>query len=177
MRNLCLSLILIILLLLSACTPAVTPDDGRCELYLQVLEDLWNIDAGLNSDNGLKYLGVDLSGLTHLAQSDRAAIARQFAGKHELILVEGTWEELCDEGYIDRERLVWTDGILFTITTNEEAVSSLPGANSSDGTSASTTFDAQKWRSGIGAILLRDCTAQRDGNGVWSYSLGRMLIS
>lgn len=175
MRTLRLWLIMIILLLLCACTPAATPDDGRCGYYLQVLEDLWNTDAGLNSDDDLEYLGVDLSGLTHLAPSERAAIARRFAENHELTLVEGTWEKLCDEGYIDRERLVWNDGILFTIVTNEEAVASM--LNTNDNPTAFTAFDAQKWRSGIGAIFWNDCVAQRDGNGVWFYSVGSKAIS
>ena len=85
--------------------------DDRCALYLKVLEDLWEVDSGLNG--GLTYIGVDLS-QTSLSDSERAAVAWAFAGRHGGELVTGTWDELADQGYIDRENLYWEDGILFS---------------------------------------------------------------
>ena len=143
--------------------------DDRCALYLQVLEDLWEVDSGLNS--GLTYIGVDLSE-TSLSESERSAVAWAFAGKHGGELVTGTWEELADQGYIDRENLYWEDGILFSITEKTEPVYFMP-----EGMTA-VTFDAEKWRSGLGAYFFCECTAVQTAAGHWDdYSTGSEAIS
>ena len=140
--------------------------DDRCALYLQVLEDLWEVDSGLNGD--VTYIGVDLS-QTSLSDSERAAVAWAFAGRHGGELVTDTWDELADQGYIDWENLYWEDGILFSITEKEmEGVYSL----------TPVTFDAQKWRSGLGAYFFCDCTSVQTAGGHWDgYSIGSEAIS
>ena len=143
--------------------------DDRCALYLQVLEDLWEVDSGLNGD--LTYIGVDLS-RTSLSDSERSAVAWAFAGKHGGELVTGTWEELAEQGYIDRENLCWEDGILFSITEKEEPVHFMPEGM------AAVTFDAQKWRSGLGAYFFLDCTSIQTSGGHWDgYTIGGEAIS
>lgn len=140
--------------------------DDRCALYRQVLEDLWEVDSGLNGD--VTYIGVDLS-RTSLSDSERAAVAWAFAGRHGGELVTGTWEELAEQGYIDRENLYWEDGILFSITEQEM-----------EGTYGLTpvTFDAEKWRSGLGAYFFCDCTSVQSAGGHWDgYSIGSEAIS
>ncbi len=142
--------------------------DDRCALYLQVLEDLWDVDSGLNGD--LTYIGVDLS-QTSLSDSERAAVAWAFAGRHGGELVTGTWAELADQGYIDRENLYWEDGILFSVTEKEAPVYLMQGM-------AAVTFDAEKWRSGLGAYFFCDCTSAQDAMGHWDgYSVGSEAIS
>ena len=143
--------------------------DDRCALYFQVLEDLWDVDPGLNSD--LTYLGVDLS-QTSLSESERSAVAWAFAGRHGGELLTGTWEELADQGYIDRENLYWEDGILFSVKEKEEPVYFMPEGM------AAVTFDAQKWRSGLGAYSFCDCTSVQSADGHWDgYSIGSEAIS
>ena len=143
--------------------------DDLCGLYLQVLEDLWEVDSGLNSD--LTYIGVDLSE-TSLSESERAAVAWAFAGRHGGELVTGTWDELADQGYIDRENLYWEDGILFSITEKDDPVYFLPEGM------AAVTFDAQKWRSGLGAYFFCDCTSVQTAGGHWDgYTIGSQAIS
>ena len=143
--------------------------DDRCALYLQVLEDLWEVDSGLNGD--LTYLGMDLSS-TSLSDSERAAVAWAFAGRHGGELVTGTWEELADQGYIDRENLYWEDGMLFSITEKEGPVYFMPEGM------AAITFDAQKWRSGLGAYFFCDCTSVQTSGGHWDgYTIGGEAIS
>lgn len=46
--------------------------DDRCALYLRVLDDLWNVDGGLNG--GVTSVSVDLS-QTSLSESEQAAVA------------------------------------------------------------------------------------------------------
>lgn len=151
-----------------------------CGLYLQVLEDLWETDAGLNSDDGLTYIGVDLSqapgGLT---EGEKAAIAWRFAENHGKSLVTGTWQELVDQGYItgesldgsDAQFMHWEDGVLFSITPadgHEDEAYSLPVLR----------FDAEKWRSSLGAYFFFDCSVTWPEMGTWTtYSVGSEAIS
>lgn len=136
-----------------------TERDDRCGLYLQVLEDLWEVDPGLNTN--LEELAVDLSGLTDLSDSEKAALAWAFGNNHGLTPITGTWEELVEEGHIDGDNLVWNGrGCLFTLSG-----------------SAGDTFQAEKWASGLGAYFFHDCTAQMGQDGSWSYTVGSEVIS
>lgn len=151
------------------------PVNDRCGLYLQVLEDLWNVDPGLNT--GITELGVDLSRLTDLTESEKAAVAWRFGELHGLTPIQGTFEELCEQGYIDRENLVWEDGCLFSITTDTEAVWSLPMLGPGEKPPTLTAFDAEKWCSGLGAYFFCGCSAQMAQDGTWAYTVGSEAIS
>ena len=140
--------------------------DDLCVLYLQVLEDLWETDSGLN--DGISMIGMDLSA-TSLTVSEQQAVGWLFAQRHSVELVEGTWQELCDRGYIDGENLWWEDGCHFSITE-----SPLEGTYSLQ----PLAFDAQKWRSGLGAYYFCDCTSLRSALGRWDgYTVGAHAIS
>ena len=151
-----------------------------CRLYLDVLEDLWNVDAGLNE--GITELGVDLSE-TSLPESERAAVAYAFGMRHGLMPVEGTYGELVEAGYIDGENLTWEDGCLFSIKETQDedpVVFSLPAFGSGDEMPDynGVRFDAEKWRSGTGAYFFSDCTAVQNGGGQWGdYAVGAEAIS
>ena len=146
-----------------------------CELYLEVLEDLWDVDPGLN--NGISQIGIDLSELSHLTEAEKETVMQEFASKHNLPYIAGTWEELCEQGYIDKDKLFWEDGLFFSIKTNEDAVWYLPDIKEGDSAPELTAFDAQKWRSGLGAYFFGQCTAQKNADGKWSYTVGQEAIS
>ncbi len=146
-----------------------------CELYLLVLEDLWNVDPGLN--DGITQIGIDLSELSHLTESEKETVMHEFASKHNLPYIAGTWEELCEQGYIDKDNLYWEDGLFFSIKTNEDAVWNLPATKDGNSVPELTAFDAQKWRSGLGAYFFGQCTAQKNADGKWSYTVGQEAIS
>lgn len=140
--------------------------DNLCELYLNVLNDLWEVDSGLNSD--ITQLGVDLSS-TRLSRSEQAAVAWAFGEQHGLEAMQGTYEEFVEMGYINDEFLYWENGCLFTITERD--------AGGNDRLNA-VTFDATKWRSGLGAYFFFDCTSLRTAPGIWEdYSIGGQAIS
>ncbi len=148
------------------------PDSGAidirtdiCELYLQVLENLWNVDSGLNL--GISQIGIDLSELSHLTEAEKETVMREFASKHDIPYIAGTWEELCEQGYIDKDNLRWEDGLFFSIKTDKEGGSD----------PEFMTFDAHKWRSGLGAYFFGQCTARKGADGKWSYTVGREAIS
>ncbi|MFR0770404.1 MAG: hypothetical protein ACLSHO_13060 [Dysosmobacter sp.] len=72
--------------------------DDRCALYLRVLNDLWAVDEGLNSD--ITMLSVDLS-QTGLSDSEQAAVAWVFGGMHDISeTMTMSYEELAAEGYL-----------------------------------------------------------------------------
>ncbi len=154
--------------------------DDLCRLYLDVLEDLWNVDAGL--DEGITELGVDLSE-TSLPASERSAVAYAFGMRHGLMPVEGTYEELVEAGYIDGEALIWEDGCLFSIKERQDedpVIFNMPDVVPGQETPSygAVRFDAEKWRSGLGAYLFTDCTAVRSGDGSWGgYTVGAEVIS
>lgn len=135
--------------------------DDLCALYLQVLEDLWETDPGLNEN--LTYLGMDLT-KTSLSESEQAAVSEEFAVRHNAKLIAGTYSELVNAGYIDGENLVWEDGCLFTITETEK-------------TETKVSFNADKWRGGLAAYFFTDCEATRSDGSWKNYSVGAEAIS
>lgn len=163
-----------------------TERDDRCGLYLQVLEDLWAVDEGLNGD--ITKLGVDLSSVTDLSGSEKSAVAWAFGNAHGLTPVEGTWDELKEQGYFTAQPLEgdgapegaafyhWEDGALFSIRTNEDAAWSLPDI-AEGSPPVLTAFNAQKWRSGLGAYFFQNCTAVQADDGTWTYTVGSEAIS
>ena len=147
------------------------PRYDLCGLYLQVLEDLWNADDGLNG--GAELVSVDLSkapgGLT---AGEKAAIAYVFAQKHGVQGLTMTFDELREEGYLAGEKTEngktaysFPNGLLFTITPEE-----------TQDNGASVCFSAGKWRSPLGAYYFTKCTASRGDNG-WEYTVGAEAIS
>ena len=150
--------------------------DDRCALYLRVLDDLWNVDGGLNG--GVTSVSVDLS-RTSLSESEQAAVAWTFAGEHGISdPLTLSHEELAAEGYLtgadpDSDGMpCWENGCLFTVTEQETGDNELNGARDT------VTFDAQKWRSALGAYFFCDCTASQNIDGRWGdYTVGSQAIS
>jgi hypothetical protein len=158
-----------------------------CGLYLQVLEDLWNADPGLNSE--IQYISVDLTDAPgNLTDGEKAAIAWIFGGKHGVQALTLSSEELKEQGYFTEivytgtglpmssddnrpKAYLWEDGVLFTIIDNmgQDAVSySLPVIK----------FNAWKWRTPLGAYWFSNCSAVWPQMGTWSsYNIEYELIS
>ena len=150
--------------------------DDRCALYLRVLNDLWAVDEGLNSD--ITMLSVDLS-QTGLSDSEQAAVVWVFGGMHDISEVLSlSYEELAAEDYLTGAEQgadslpYWENGCLFSITERETGDNELNGARNT------VTFDAQKWRSALGAYFFADCTAEQALDGHWGdYTVGSEAIS
>ena len=68
--------------------------DDLCRLYLDVLNDLWEVDPSLN--DGITELGVDLSG-TSLPESEQATVPMPSAPPR-LMAMEGTYQDFVDGG-------------------------------------------------------------------------------
>lgn len=165
----------------------VEEGDGRCALWLRVLEDLWAVDDGLNG--GITQVGVDLSEVPGLTEGERSAIAWAFASAHGVSPVTGTLEELWEEGYFtpttqpaegydDSLALCWwEDGVHFSIDVDEDAVWNLPALGPGEELPELVAFSAQKWRSGLGAYFFGDCVGRRGEDGTWTYTVGAEMIA
>ena len=140
-------------------------------LYLKVLEDLWKTDDGLNHD--IKYISVDLSSAPGgLTDGEKSAISYIFAKAHNKQCLQLSYEELIEQGYLKGDKpYYFEDGILFSITDSMKAEEQYNGLRV-------IKFDAQKWRSGLGAYFFNDCSASWPQMGTWSdYNIGSQAIS
>ena len=139
-------------------------------LYLKVLEDLWEVDAGLNG--GIKYISVDLSEAPGgLMEGEKSAISYIFAKEHNTECLQLSFEELREQGYIKKDELYWKDRLLFSISDGMKNAEVYHGLRV-------IKFDAMKWRSGTGVYFFGDCSASWPQLGTWTdYIIGSQAIS
>lgn len=152
-----------------------------CGLYLQVLDDLWKKDPALNED--VSQIALDLSQAPgELTEGEKLALVHRFGELHGVVAFAATFEELKEQGYLTSEPLGdgapegaafvrWEDGCLFSITPSEDHEGesySLP----------TLFFNAEKWRSSLGAYGFYDCSAGWGQVSTWNgYQIGSEMIS
>lgn len=152
-----------------------------CGLYLQVLDDLWKKDPALNED--VSQIALDLSRAPgELTEGEKLALVHRFGELHGVEAFAATFEELEEQGYLTSEPLGdgapegaafvrWEDGCLFSITPSEDHEGesySLP----------TLFFNAEKWRSSLGAYGFYDCSAGWGQVSTWNgYQIGSEMIS
>lgn len=90
--------------------------DDSAALYLEVLDDMVGEDSALAHD--AQIIGLDLS-RTALSPAEQSAAALLLEWDTGLTVLEGTWEELVEQGYIDGENLYWEDGYFLSVTEEE----------------------------------------------------------
>ncbi len=152
-----------------------------CGLYLQVLDDLWKKDPALNED--VSQIALDLSQAPgELTEGEKLALVHRFGELHGVVAFAATFEELKEQGYLASEPLGngapegaafvrWEDGCLFSITPSEDHEGesySLP----------TLFFNAEKWRSSLGAYGFYGCSAGWGQVSTWNgYQIGSEMIS
>ena len=152
-----------------------------CGLYLQVLDDLWKKDPALNGD--VSQIALDLSQAPgELTEGEKLALVHRFGELHGVVAFAATFEELKEQGYLTSEPLGdgapegaaflhWEDGCLFSITPSEDHEGEgyfLP----------SQFFNAEYWRSRLGAYGFYDCSAGWGQVSTWNgYQIGSEMIS
>lgn len=162
-------LLLFAILCMTACGNNATADEREekiCAMYMSVLEEIYADDPGLNSpdEEGAKLtFGFDFSEVCNIGEESKRRLGEEFAEKHGAQAVFGTYAELCEQGFIDGEKMYWENGLLFGISDSQINGSGFK-------------FKCQKWRSGLGAIFFEDCTA-KESTGEWKYTLGGFAIS
>lgn len=140
----------------------ILSDTNYLPLFFQVMDDLYHTDEGLNSD--ISYVAVDTSNLTMLSEWEKEGLVYALGTKYALTGLQGTFDELVDQGYIDGDALYFEEGILFRFDIKAT-------------TAKTVKFDIEKWRGGLGAYFFIDCEAEQDQDGVWQYKIGSEAIS
>ena len=102
-----------------------------------------------------------------MSDSEKSALVWLAAERYSLDPLTGTFKELCDQGYIDPDKLRFDKGILFEI--KDEPLKTSNGVSTFQ-------FNISKWRSGLGSYMFTDCTAMREAGG-WTFTIGSEMIS
>ena len=130
-------------------------------LYAGVLDALYQEDPGLNE--GARIFAFDFTKATSLKPAEKSALCYLMGNAYQKETLEGTFDLLCQEGYIDKEALRFPDGILFALSDTVQE-------------DRTVHFSVSKWRSGTGAFGWDDCRAQKGETG-WTYETGNAWIS
>ena len=154
-----------------------------CGLYLKVLNDLWEVDSGLNG--GAEYVSIDLSEAPgELSEAEKSAVAWIFGNKYGVQALTFTMEELKNEGYLtaaggSNDLYQWDNGVYMQIYDNS-AVDPIEEESSPETYFGLPVlkFDAMKWRSPLGAYMFMGCKAVWPEMGTWSdYTIDSQAIS
>ena len=129
--------------------------------YQTILKDLWKVDEGLNPESGV--LAFDLTQVENLNEAEKSALVYIVSEASGLTGITGTFDELSEQGYINKEKLYFEDGMLIEFELT-------------DVTEESFMFNIRKWRSGTGAYFFNDCKAVKTGDD-WQYTVGSEAIS
>lgn len=132
--------------------------DGIFEL----IDDIYQEDGALNS--GITMIAIDTSEWTSLTKAEIYTILAMAKENYEVEIVQGTFEELAEQGLIDEDNLYFEKGIL--IKLNDIKINK--GRDK-------INCSIQKWRSGLGAIGW-DAEAKLK-TGEWKTTRDNMWIS
>ena len=139
----------------------VKEEDDLIGFYLDVIQDLFDTDPGLNDK--IEMIAFDLSKAENLDEAEKDALIWMAGSMLGTDTRTATYDELVEEGLIDDENLYFEKGLLFNLeakTVDENHF----------------TFTIQKWRSGLGAYWFADCKAVKTDNE-WHYEIGAQMIS
>jgi hypothetical protein len=130
-------------------------------LYEQVIGDLYAQDAALNE--GIQRIAFDLTKISNLTEAEKSAFVYLLGNTYHKEALQGTFDSLCEAGYIDKEKAQFESGVLFEIADEKMA-------------GQTVYFSASKWRSGLGAIGISNCVATLSGD-TWTYEIQDTWIS
>lgn len=124
---------------ITASSLEVIDRDRLIDGYLALIDDVYQEDPGLNGE--ITMIAVDTSDWKGLSDIRKEIILSQMKELYELEILEGTFDELAEQGLIDKENLYFPEGILIDIT---EIVI--------EDDNEKISCKINKWRSGLGAI-------------------------
>lgn len=130
--------------------------------FLALTHDIYQEDSGLNG--GITMIAFDTSEWTMLSNIETEIILALAKEKYELEVVVGTFDELAEQGLIDKDNLYFENGILIEIKDIEF---------NKDKDKIECSIN--KWRSGLGAIGW-DAKAKLDKD-TWEIKRSGMWIS
>ena len=130
--------------------------------YLALIDDIYQIDSGLNSE--ITMLAFDTSEWVSLTESEKEIILSVAKAKYGLETLQGTFDELAEQGLIDKRNLYFKEGILIELKNMKY-----------DEKKGTITCAISKWRGGLGAIGA-DAKASYEA-GVWKITKKNDWIS
>lgn len=130
--------------------------------YITIIDDIYKDDSALNSD--INMIALNLSETKILSEADKEILFIKLHDLYGLEIKESTFDQLVEEGLINKEELYFPKGILINISNAEY-----------NEDKKTLKFDIEKWRSGLGAIGYEG-KAKFDGEK-WTISKENMWIS
>jgi hypothetical protein len=131
--------------------------------YLALIDDIWQEDDGLNGE--IEMIALDTTGWVEVSEIEKEIIFAKLKEAYGYEIIEGTFDELVEQGLIDQDNLYFPKGVQIIIsdmTYNADKIK--------------ITCAIQKWRSGLGAIGSDDVTAKYK-DGKWVITKDGMWIS
>ncbi len=148
---------------ISASAIRVTGHNTLLDGYLALIDDIWQEDSGLNG--GIEMIVLDTTGWAGLTDMEKEIIFASMKNTYGLDVIEGTYEEMEEQGLIDKEQLYFPKGVIITIDHVE-----LKDDNTR------ITCSISKWRSGLGAVGSEEAAAEWK-DGIWTVTKNGMWIS
>lgn len=140
----------------------VTGHNHIIDGFFSIIDDIYQEDSALN--HNITMIAFDTGKLDILSKTELDTILAMVGKEYELEVIRGTFDELAEQGLIDKEKLYFEDGVLIEIKNveiNEDK--------------NKITCSISKWRSGKGAIGW-DANAIFD-DGDWIISRDKAWIS
>ncbi|HKL78943.1 MAG TPA: hypothetical protein VJ888_00760, partial [Mobilitalea sp.] len=130
--------------------------------YMALIDDIYQEDSGLNGD--INMIAFDTAGWVELTGIEKEIILSLVKEKYGFETLQGTFDELAEQGLIDKENLYFEKGILIEISEMEY-----------DAENKIIKGSISKWRSGKGAIGA-DAEARLEGDK-WKITKTNQWIS
>jgi hypothetical protein len=106
------SILLIISMVLAACTNGVESKEHLGEIYIIALDSMMEIDTALNSE--IEFVAIDMSNFKDLNNQDKEEILSYFREKYKVNAMDATMEELQEKGLYNQETMS-LKGVLLSI--------------------------------------------------------------
>ena len=129
--------------------------------YLDRIDELYQKDAGLN--DGAEKIVLDLTEVTNLTEGEKEAVCYLVGCRYEKEVFQSTYEQLCEEGQIDRDNPYYKDGMILSFSEKNQS-------------GRSFTLSGMKWRSGLGAVAYSDAKVKQK-NEQWQCKIEQWFIS
>lgn len=124
--------------------------------YLALIDNIYQEDDGLNSE--IDTIALDTSEWINLTDVEKELILSNVKKAYGYEVIEGTYDELAEQGIIDKDNLYFPTGILIKLSKMKY-----------DKNKVKITCGISKWRGGLGAIGADEVTATlKDGR--WSIT-------
>lgn len=137
MRKINFTFVMILSILLSACTNGENPQEHVAEIYSVALDSIIKEDPGLN--NGMEYIAIDFTNINDLAEKEKEEILSIIQQAYEVDVMIATLEELKEKGLTNSDTGE-LHGVLLKLDKVEFKLNN------------EIFFEASKYRSGLGAI-------------------------